>query len=543
MTDLELLLQEYEAGRVTIDELALAVITTCEHDTELFSAFFFPHYCKHAFNAFHYGEFEHYRERKTKVRRASVAPRGYAKSTITALIKPIHDLCYGLERYIVIFSNRDDQAVGKLRDIRNELLGNPLLVAIYGIRFDRAKPAESSFKAYSDRGAIKYEAYGANSEIRGIRDGDARPSKIVLDDIEHSEEVDNEALRSKLEAKFNDVIAKLGDENTSYYFVGTILHRKSLLQGKLDNPMYDGHKYKSVISWSDNEHLWEEWRGILRDKGDPQRFDKSLAFYHANEAAMLQGTEVLWPEKEPYLYLMQELFETGKRSFMKEKQNEPIGSDEKIFQTILWYHESEQDGKRGILIEQTKVFIPFAHMRAYAVMDPATGQTKAKAGRLGDFTCIILGLVDPHGRLFVHSDWTKRVAPSVYIEKVLEYADEKIPVEKFGIETNLYRNLLLPNLIDARKRREKERKKIVKIPFYDIETVENKEKRIYTLEPKLTNGWILFNRALSQEFVGQVEDFPKADHDDCPDALEMLWGLVNNRYGMHSVGLNPMDGR
>ncbi len=102
---------------------------------------------------------------------------------------------------------------------------------------------------------------------------------------------------------------------------------------------------------------------------------------------------------------------------------------------------------------------------------------------------------------------------------------------------------MLPNIVDARKRIEEQLKKKIMLPLYDIEQIDNKDKRIHTMEPKTTNGWVLFNRALSQEFVNQVNDYPHADHDDCPDALEMLWGMMHNRYKMSAVELNPMGGR
>ena len=77
----------------------------------------------------------------------------------------------------------------------------------------------------------------------------------------------------------------------------------------------------------------------------------------------------------------------------------------------------------------------------------------------------------------------------------------------------------------------KEKGKRIDIKFYDIDLHDNKEKRIYSLEPKVFHGHILFNKdKVSTEFMNQLYDFPKAVHDDCPDALEMLWGLVQNKY-------------
>lgn len=480
------------------------------------------------------------------IRRARAAPRGYAKSTLTALIKPIHDVCYGLEKYIVVVSATQDQANQKLRDIRGEVLGNADLAADYGIHFKTKKPGETGYTLYCGEHSCMFSCYGSGVEVRGIRYGASRPSKIVVDDAEDSEESQNEALREKLENWYFQVISQIGDTLTNIDFIGTILHRESLLAKLLKNPAYTGKLYRAIISWASNEKLWDEWRMIYTNIDNEHRARDAQEFYNTNQAALMDGVKVLWPEKESYLYLMKELVEKGRRAFMKEKQNNPIGGDEAIFEDMRWYRET----KDGILIEKSGVVLPWSEFKdnqgrfvhAYATLDPATGQTKARAGKKGDFSVILTGLKDRRGRLLVHDVWIKRAAPSKFTQAVFDLHDI-YSYQKFGVETNLYRNLLLPNMVAERKRREEERKSVLKLPFYDIEQVENKEKRIYTLEPKVTHGWILFNRALDQEFINQLEAFPHADHDDGPDALEMLWGLVNNRYKASSLSMDAMSGR
>lgn len=482
------------------------------------------------------------------VRRARAAPRGYAKSTITALIKPIHDVCYGLESFIVVISNTQEQANQKLRDIRSEVLTNTALASFFGIHFRRKAIGETQYMVYCGDRPCLFMAFGAAVEIRGIRFGADRPTKIVVDDSEHSEEVENEAIRTKYENWYMEVVSKIGSETTNIDFVGTILHKESLLSKLLKNPAYDGKKYKAISSWSEREDLWQKWRDIYTNLDNPNRAAEADLFYRQNERDLLQGTKVLWPEKEPYLYLMKEMVETGRRAFFKEKQGEPLGGEGTLFDGFKWYVEGFGDlnGKRvpGIIIEQSGAFIPLEHLteHCYGALDPATGQSKTKVGKKPDFACLLTGYKDPKGRLLVHRDWTQRKSPTTQIQAIFEHHEE-FKYQKFGVETNLYRNLLLPNIVAERKRREEAGKKIAQLAFYDIENVDNKEKRIYTLEPKVTHGWILLNRALSEEFKGQLEAYPHVDHDDCPDALEMLWGMVNNRYKASALSVNPMGGR
>lgn len=513
----------------------------CAVDLELFSMAYFPHYCGYPFNPFHRDYFESIRFGERKIRHADGAPRGYAKSTHKALIKIVHDICYGLENFILIFSNTEDQSIGKLKDIRREILTNDALARDYGIRFVGPRPAETSFVVECIGHQTMLSAYGSGAEIRGIRFGQHRPSKIVCDDVEHSEEVFNEEIRRKYFDWYMEVISKIGDENTNIEFIGTVLHRDSLLAGLVKNPAYKGKIYKAIISWADNQKLWDEWKKIYINLDDPKRMEKADKFYLENETALLKGVEVLWPEKEPYYALMKELVETGRRAFMKEKQNEPIGAHDKVFDNFHFYKEVNT----GLFIENSQKVIPWSEIQnaCYAVLDPSTGQTKAKKGKLGDFSCLLTGYFDRTNRLLVHDAWIKRAPPSAYINEIFEH-HARFHYNKFGVETNLYRNLLLPNILESKKRREKDLKggKRIDLAFYDIENIDNKEKRIFTLEPKVCNGQIVFNRSLPREFMNQVEDFPHADHDDGPDSLEMLWGLVNNRYKVSELSLNAMGG-
>lgn len=535
--------------RKKADELIWA---KCATDVELFAILFFPHFCQYPFNQLHRDIFDstHFMERA--LRRARAAPRGYAKSTLAALIKPIHDACYGLETFLLIISNTQAQADQKLSDIRTEVLTNTPLADFYGLHFKVRKPGATRYTVHTPHSKTLFASYGSGAEIRGVRVGANRPSKIVCDDMEHSEEVNNEDLRKKYFDWYMQVISKVGNKFTNIDVVGTILHPESLLIDLTKNAAYDSKIYKAIISWSTRQDLWNEWTKIYTNLDDADRKLKSNEFYLAHATDMLQGTKVLWEEHETYLDLMKELIETGRRAFMKEKQNEPLGADEALFETFHWYYEVtdgffvEKPGHKdgGILLPWSDFkTVDGKWLNAFGALDPATGQTKAKAGKAGDFSAILTGLKHIHsGRLFVHQDWLKRASPTKFIQQIFELEDV-YGFQKFAVETNLYRDLLIPNMNDERRRREQETKRAIKVPFYDVVNIAKKEERIFTLEPKVTHGHIVFNRSLSETFKRQMELFPKGDHDDGPDCLEMLYGVVHNRYKASSMNKDAMGGR
>lgn len=509
-------------------------------DLELYTVVFFPHYCELEFNQFHRDIFSTFKFGARSLRDVGAAPRGSAKSTLKTLIKPLHDVCYHIERFILIISNTGPLAAQKLKDIRAEILANDDLVSVFGIGFATKNPGETQFLVTCGEHKTYFLAVGRGSQVRGARFGPWRPSKIICDDVEFSEEVNNEQIRTKTENWFFEDVVKVGDHQTNIDFVGTVLHPQALLSKLLRNPAYDGKIYQSVISWSAREDLWQQWREIYTNIENTKRVAESDLFFKINEKEMLRGTKVLWPEKEPYLYLMKEMVEIGRRAFMKEKQNAPLGADEPGFDTIHWYRARND----GIVLEQNDQFIPWKDVKhaAYGAIDPSTGKKKAKGGKLGDYASLAACYMSPNGRLLVHEDWTKRAGPTKQIQQIFEF-HKRYQFVKFGVEINLYRELLMTNIVEERKRLERESGQLLKIPFYEIEQTENKTERIFRLEPRISHGWMVFNRALSEEFKQMIENFPHGEHDDAPDVAEMLWGLTHNRYEASSVSIDIMAGR
>ena len=527
------LLLELRKGE-KLDRYHKAIIHRCADNLDDFSNLFFGDISNLPPNPIHRMAHENHRLGKRGISQVIAAPRGSGKSVSWALIEPLHDCCYWSEHYVVIVSSTHDQSVQKLKDIRHQLLENSFLISVYGTFFSKRVVSAGEFVVTNYSHRMLFEAAGSGKEVRGKRFGAHRPTKIIFDDYESDEEVESEACRDKAKRLFNESFKKLGSPTTNIKVIGTVLHREALLNDLIKNPAYDSHFYKSIVKFSPRQDLWDSWKKIYTDLDNPDRLKQSEAYYEKNKKDMLKGTEVLWPQKESYLFLQKEIISDGWRAFSKERQNMPMADDEKIFDLERMHYFT--DHKDHVIIQKSGVKIDLKGRRWVGAIDPATGQKKPNMRQRGDFTCILIGFMDDIGRLFIYDCYIKRVPPSVFISQILQY-NELYRFSKFGVETNLYRELLMANIREAVQKFNRERRIPVKMNLLEIYQTEKKEKRIYRIEPKVDNGWILFNKSLPSEFFGQMADFPKGDHDDGPDVLEMLEGMVNNAYRARALNL------
>ena len=120
---------------------------------------------------------------------------------------------------------------------------------------------------------------------------------------------------------------------------------------------------------------------------------------------------VLWPEREPLIYLMKERLTIGRRAFGSEKQMQPFLSGESLFKDIWWYRFTHQDGKKGFLIERTNKFIELdERFQVYYALDPATGEKKTQTSQKSlSFSSRVVAYRDlKTNRKFINNDYTDR---------------------------------------------------------------------------------------------------------------------------------------
>lgn len=437
-------------------------------------------------------------------KRAIAAPRGHAKSTTFTFKDSLHAILYEYKHYILILSDSSDQAKGFLGDIKIELEENKAIQEDFGELQGKIWREDLIITSTN----IKIEGIGSGKKVRGRRHRNWRPDLIVLDDIENDENVKTPEQRKKLSNWFFKAVSKAGDDYTDIVYIGTILHYDSLLSNILENPGYKSIKYKGVLSFAKNQSLWDTWESIFTKLSNANRKEDAKHFFEQFQEEMLEGVEVLWPEKNSYYDLMVDRLTEGEASFNSEIQNEPIDPDDALFneEWFDYYNPAEIDFSDGFL------FIGF--------IDPSLGKNKDS-----DYsTIIVLAKHIVTGYIYVVEASIEKRHPDIIITDTFEVEkrlrrDYGKGFAKLGAETNQFQWFLKEELA---KRSAQEN---LYLPIEEVNQVSDKEMRIQTLQPHIKNKYIKFNRK-HKTLLEQLKFFPMAANDDGPDALQGAYKLA-----------------
>jgi predicted phage terminase large subunit-like protein len=494
-----------------------SLVDRCKTDFELFIREFFPTHFWGDLSPMH----QHFCDlERTPDRRGLkyivAAPRGNAKTTFRVTIKAIHAIVYGYERFIVVIGYSSNEAVGKIKDIRDQLTENQKLIDHYGLLI-RGKAGSKEFVTTN---GVKVVGRGRGGQVRGLRHRDTRPTLVICDDIEDTEKVNTPEQREKTEKWFTkDVLGALEpDGSGNVIFCGTVLHAESLLATFLKKPGWLSVKFQSIINWPERVDLWDEWGRLYSDLSTPKDDREAIAqqFYQDNKTQMEQGAKVLWPGGEPLIQLMEYKIQNGLASLYSEKQNDPYDPDKQLFNpdnvarfAIERIMPTLTNAQPGYWIINGNRRIHSSKLNTVIFHDPAMAEAKKS-----DYAAIVVCAQDDDGYVYVLSAWVERAAPSVQIAKALDLV-ELWGADEIFLESNGFQGLMRGPYQEAIK----ERTDLKGLYLTGVTQHQNKQKRISTLEPYFANGWILFHNELSPVFIDQLRQFPTG-HDDGPDALQ-----------------------
>lgn len=534
--------ERVEQERDLTPEEVRVLVNLCEYDLYLFAIRYFPHYLKKKSSRMHKwlyqtltrelgGKKKRYRGMKLAV----AAPRGNAKSSIVSNILILWTIVYKKKNFVLMVSDTQSQAEDFLGDVKRELEFNEKLRKdfphVCGGHSDRETKKGFTWRTNEiiTRNYVKVKALGTGSKIRGRKFGTYRPELIVGDDLENAEMVRSETQRDNVRNTwFNKdfVFAGAGDsgdegEMTDFFIVGTVLGKESLLNALMDAreyPDWDRMKFRAVEKFSKSDK-WETWEKLFKNHLDLNRMDTAKDYFEEHQEEMLKGTEVLWPEGDPYYSLMIDKLKSLS-AFLTEKQNEGVDLSKiyvsrkelhwENFKTNPQIREAINRGlKRGLV---------------YGAIDPSLGKKNKK----GDYSCIMTLVRDyKTGLIFVIDIDLKRRSVDEQIDVILK-KHMRFHYRLFAVETNAFQYVLAENL------RKKSKVIGAYVPLEEINNFQDKKMRIEGVVPHITDGTIVFDTVLdkhNQSYnrgIDQITTFTGENdsEDDCPDCLEMAFRIA-----------------
>lgn len=501
--------------------------TRAQDDFEFFARTYFPHYVKRANSRLHdylYHRLPEIAASERSETDAIAAPRGEAKSTLTSQIFVLWCVLTERKRYCMIGMDAFDQAAIMLEAIKAELESNPRLV----MDFPEACGGIGSvwqagvIVTKNDR---KIEAVGSGKRIRGRRHGPHRPDLFIGDDLENDENVKTPEQRNKLAAWINKAVLKLGGAGEKFdaILIGTILHYDSVLARLIANPLWRGVKFKAILSWPHHMTLWDEWESLLLGAGEAE----AEAFYRQHAGAMHEGAQVSWPAGRPLVELMRIRARDGHAAFDSELQNDPLSDDDAPFARLL-------ELPTAFWVDR------LAQWTFFGSCDPSLG----KEGANRDPSALLVGGYNREtGVLDVVEALIKKRLPDRIIEDIIAL-QEQYRCALWVVEAVQFQAFLHSELVRRSAARG------TPVPARAVTPIADKLLRIESLQPHMANGLIRLHRAQAT-LIDQLRHFPKADHDDGPDALHMLWmgattmaagstgfqSMPRGRRGPHEAGV------
>lgn len=429
-------------------------------------------------------------------------PRGHGKSMMLSNIMPIYSVVYKTERFILIISEAEAQSQKFGEWVNDQLKHNLKLREVFGeeIAPDKKKGHKDNVEMF-DNGYTMIQAAGMGKRIRGIRYKSYRPTMVIGDDAESSQNTGTLELKQKNIDFWNKVVQPIGTPDTKFIYMGTLVANNSLLTHIMDRADYRSKLYSAIVSYPDRADLWDEFETMYRNQDNPNRLDDALSFYEENKEEMNKGAATLWPDRFPYHKLMMEKVNIGSRAFSSEFLNVGFDDENSIFREkdILFFDDKD-------LFDQ---FNRPIKLDVYSFWDLAVGKNQRS-----DYNFIItIGRDNRTGIIYVLDAWGKKCpmheALEVMFDKIVEWKPKVAGVETIQAQHEMYRQL---------------QQMIIKRGVYHTKIKAimprgRKEERIESLEPIVENGALRFKKS-QRLLLEQIVQFGNgADHDDGPDAL------------------------
>ncbi len=411
------------------------------------------------------------------------APPGHGKSEACSRMLPA--FLYGInpDNRVIACSYTKDLASEMNRDVQ-KIMDSPAYQSLFAnvrlgassVREDTmGKPRRNSdiFDIAGHRGY--YKSAGVGSGIGGRR----FDRGIIDDPIKDRQEANSSTHRERVWRWFTSTFMTRESRDAGILITSTRWHEDDLV-GRIKKKMAEG--------------TTEPWTVITL---------QAIATDKRHYLDPREPGEALWPWFRSVAKL-EEIRRLEPRDFYALQQQEPRAEgstewDATLFPESIWFDEWPDE---------------------LTILTIALDPSKGKDARHNDYSAFIAMGRDRAGTLWIEADMSRRNTTRIVTEG-LDFCrriqrETKKTLDGFGCESNQFQELLADEFIKISA------SKGIMIPVYKIMNYLSKDTRIRRLTPYFTGGNVRFrNTPGTRLLVDQLKQYPYAEHDDGPDAMEM----------------------
>jgi len=412
------------------------------------------------------------------------APRRHAKSTFFTFGVPVHDCAYQNKHFDMIISDSNDQATGFTLPIRIELEENPRLIHDFGnFRGRRWRDAD-----FTTAHGVRILARGRGEKVRGLKNLQYRPDRVIIDDLENDKNVKNPRLvKEALDWLLTAVLGSLAD-NYSFLMVGNLFAPRSVLS--------------QLINAKDEE---------TGEKLYP--LAKVYDCYREDDSP-------LWPDMWPKESLEKLKRRMGTVRFNREMRNKVGAEESPIREEWILY------------VPAPEILIPKVWQVA-AFLDPS-----GKGTETTDFKSIVAVGQEKDSRMMeVLHAWIRHATVNAMWDAVWQICEE------FGCGMGVEINMFEDFLIDSYKAHAEKSGRFIRLVKMR-HTTDKIARIVNRLAPLVEFGKLRFRKGQSDQdiLVEQLIYIMDTNvNDDGPDALESAVAQLQGTGGAISVGVDPEE--
>jgi predicted phage terminase large subunit-like protein len=392
-----------------------------------------------------------------------LGPRGFAKTTVRAVIRTIWKLTENPNEQFAIISDTTDQAVKFMSEIKQQLETNKYLRLLY--------PELAPGRIWTNKEIKIIGATDISKEASVTALGVGQGTGSHFDDILLDDIVDFDNVKTK--------------------------HRRDNLEHWVNMSLMPMLKAGGTVHLNGTRYNHDDYYGRILEKGILNNLK-----HNTHKAIQDNGTS-LWEQMWSIEKLQEMREERGSVAFNAQYQNDTTLMKQGIIFKREWFNYFKKDGEYFVLTNGRRISIK--DIAFYQTCDLALSKKDT-----ADYFVILTFGVDKEGNIYITNLLRGRFSWAEQKRLTPEHYRRNTPLNWLGIESNQYQAVLADEM-----------NTLIDISIRKLDPIGDKVTRANSMSAKFETGKVFIWNKLPQldEFEDELTKFPEGEHDDMVDCV------------------------